>query len=111
MDEVGFEAVEGVFDLLGVAPEERVEGEVLLHADGGYGTGEFEELNGVGGDFVRYGSARANAEEREGVALGVGDEVTGGVGYAVYFVERVREVGDSRRTHTITLRCETGGFP
>ena len=52
-----------------------------------------------------YRGAGADAEEGESVAFGVGDEVAGGVGYAVYFVERVREVSDAGRTHKTTLSC------
>ena len=70
--------------------------------------GKIEGLDGVCGFFVVDGGSGADAEEGEGVAFGVCDEVTGGVGYAVDFMEGIREIGDAGRTHWISLPCPGG---
>ena len=108
VDEIGLEAVEGIFDELSVTPEEGVEGEVFFDPDGGEGAGEFEELDGICGGFVDFRGAGADAEEGKGTALGEGDEVAGGMGYPVDFMEGIGEVGDARRAHRTTLPCVRG---
>jgi len=103
VEEIGAEGAEMGFDEVGVTPEEGVEGEIFFHADGGDGAGKLKgaEVSGLleGGGA----GAGADAEEREILALGVGDEVAAGVGDTVDFVEGIGEVGDAGVAHTVTV--------
>jgi hypothetical protein len=104
VDDVGAEAEEFALDAGEVAGKERVEGEILLEADGGEAAGELEGLELAGLLEAGFSFAGADAEEGQVVALCVGDEISAGVCDAVDLVEGVGEVGDARRTHWTTVR-------
>jgi hypothetical protein len=100
VDDVRLEGLEAGGDLLAVAEEERIELEVLFHADGEWAATEFERAHVAGvversmlSALIERG---ADTEERQAMALRVGDEVAAGVGDSVDLVEGVREVGDTR---------------
>jgi hypothetical protein len=112
VQEVGLEAMELVFDEFGVAPEDGVEGEIFFHADRGDRTWQLEGAEVAVVDDKGFPGSGADAEERELVALGVGDEVAAGVGDPVDFVEGIGEIGNAREPHGSTvprvynLECE-----
>jgi hypothetical protein len=103
VEEVGFEAMEFIFDEFGVTPKDGIEGKIFFHADGGGGAWKFEgaelsvvEQKGVAG-------TGADAHEGELMALGIGDEVAAGVGDSVYFMEGIGKIGNAREPHGFTV--------
>lgn len=101
VNEVGLETLEFAANEQGVTPEERVEVEVLFHADRGSAAAQFQSaefaglLEGVGA------SACANAKKGQIVSLCIGDEVPAGVRHAVDLVEGVGKVGYTRHVHPL----------
>src|SRR5579875_1318509 len=113
VNDVGAKPSERLADGLGMAKEEGIEREVLLHAYGPVAAVELQDADASLLHELVFEATGANAKHGDLAALSKGDEMTRRVRYAVHLVKTVREERDARHAALMvdgreTRMCQCG---
>ncbi len=95
VEDIGPEVFERLADRVGMTKEERIKGEILLHANRPGASLELQRLDTALLDELVCRATGADAEHGQAAALGKRNEVTRGVGDPVDLAEAVRKERDT----------------